>query len=327
MAAPLEVLVVENDAPAALAIGAALRDRGHRVEHAVSAEEALALDVPDVIVCDLELGEGMDGLEFLGELRQRGSAVRAVLLSELPTLEDCRRAMRLGAAELLAKPLQLEELAEAVEAGEPAPALPTANSAWTFRRTVRADIEPTERCVRELAAFLLRSGIGPSVRARVATACAEVLDNAVRHAYPDHAGPVSLEAELGQRELVVRIRDEGAGFTPVETFAGPRRDPIESGLARANALAEELRIDSAPGRGARVELRFVAYRVTFDEDDVVDLSELDWFSPGMARRVLEALDRECTDTLFNLSPALAVSVGRMLTAPTLAQSEQQALWS
>jgi len=330
MVPALHVLVVENETPTALAIDAALQDRGHRVTHFTSAEEALALaarDVPDVVVCDLDLGPGMDGLALLGELRERGSAARAVLLSGLPTLEDCRRAMRLGAAELLALPLQPGELAEAVEAGDPPPALPTAQAVWTFRRTMRADLEATECCVRGLAAFLLRSGLGPSTRARVATACAEVFENAVRHAYADEPGPVSLAAELGDGELVVSIRDEGAGFVPSGAFAGPQLDPALSGLARAGALAEDLRVESALGGGTHVELRFVASRATFDQDDVLDLSELDWFSPGLARRVLEALGSERADVLFNLSPALAVSIGRMLTAPTAEQRAQQALWS
>jgi CheY-like chemotaxis protein len=327
MAASLSILVVEHDAPLARAIGAALRSRGHHVTHTTCAEEALVLDAHDVLVSSLELGAGMDGLALLADLRERGSSVRAILTAELPTLEDCRRAMRLGAAELLAKPFQVKELLDAVEAGDPSPALPTAQAAWTFRRTLRTEVETTERCVRELTAFALRCGIGPSTRARVASAAAEILENAMRHAYASGSGPASLEAELGERELVVRIADEGAGFRPSEVLAGPRRDPLESGLARASALAEDLRVDSAPGSGTRVELRFAAVRVSFDEGDVVDLSELDWFSPGMARRVLESLDRSRPETLFNLSPALAVSVGRLLTAPTQAESAQKALWS
>ncbi len=327
MAVSLHILVVETEAHTAAVIESALRRRGHEVSRVAGAEEALALEAPDVVVIDLELGDGMGGFDLLGRLRERGSAVRAVLVTELPTLEDYRRAMRLGAAELLAKPVRPEHLAQAVEAHDPASALPSTRSAWTFRRTVRAQTRPTERCVRELAAFLLRCGLGPTIRARVATACGEVLDNAVQHAYLEVSGGVSLEAELGERDLVVCIHDEGVGCDPLAAAAGPHRDTTEGGLARAGALAEDLRLESTPGGGTRVELRFVTSRVTFDEDDFVDLSELDWFSPGTARRVLETLRSERTDALFDLSPALAVTVGRLLSAPTAEQSVQKALWS
>ena len=109
--------------------------------------------------------------------------------------------------------------------------------------------------------------------------------------------------------------------------AGPMREPATSGLARAAALAEELRLESAPGRGARVTMRFAAYRVRFDECDEIDLSDLDWLTPGMSRRVLESLRCDDPDVLFNLSPAMAVTVGRMLSGPTPEQSVQMALWS
>ena len=320
---PLKVLVVEDEAAVAAAVAAALRKRGHAVTVAESGEQALALPTADVLVCDVGLS-GMSGLDLLESLRSRGALCRTVLTSGMPNLEDCRRAMRLGASELLAKPFRLRELVDAVEAGEPAPALPSRQTGRRQRSSISATPAGCEGALRELVAFLVRSGMGPSTRARVATACAELLDNTVRHAYPDGPGPLTVEAEIDGRELQVRAIDQGVGFDP---NAGKIADPAESGLARAAALAEDLRLETAPGRGARVTLGFVVYRVQFDEDDVVDLSELDWLPPELARRVLKTLRSERADDLLNLSPALAVSVGRLLARPTQEQSVQKALWS
>jgi CheY-like chemotaxis protein len=319
----LQVLVVEDEPGVASAVASALRKRGHVVTVAESGEQALGLPAADVLVCDLGLG-GMSGLDLLETLRARGAVCRTVLTTGLATLEDCRRAMRLGACELLTKPFRIAELVDAVEGGEPAPALPAAEVSWRYRSATSTTHANIERTLRELTAFLVRNGMGPSTRTRVVTACAEVLDNAERHAYPEATGPLSVEAELDSGELTVRVVDQGAGF---DTNAERARDPAESGLACAAALAEDLRVESAPGRGTRISLRFVAYKVQFDEDQVIDLAELDWLPPGLTRRVLETLRSERGDDLLNLSPSLAVSIGRLLAQPTRDQAAQKALWS
>jgi len=319
----LKILVVDDEPGIASAVAAALRKRGHLVTVAESGEQALALPPVDALVCDLNLG-GMSGLDLLEVVRSRGSVCRTILMAGLPTFEDCRRALRLGACELLPKPFRIAELVEAVEGGEPAPALPSSESVWRYRSATTATLANVERALRDLVAFLVRNGMGPSTRTRIATACAEILDNAERHAYGDEPGPLSIEAELDASELTVRVIDQGAGF---DTSAEIGLGTDQSGLARASALAEDLRIESGPGRGTRVTLGFVAYRVQFDEQQVVDLSELDWLPPGLARRVLETLRSGRGDDLLNLSPSLAVSIGRLLAEPTRDQVAQKALWS
>ena len=158
-------------------------------------------------------------------------------------------------------------------------------------------------------------------------AAVEALDNAVRHAYPVAPGPIQIEAECDGNEVLVRIRDRGLGFDVSGLTSGALRDPARSGLARATALSEALKIETAPGSGTALELRFSAYRTSFDEHGAIDLSELDWLTPGMSRRVLEILRDEGSEGTFNLSPAMAVTVGRLLTGAHAAPSAQEALWS
>jgi len=322
----LSVLVVERELAVAAAVAATLRRRGHAVSAVTRAEEALRLPVPDVIVAALEL-DGLDGLELLELLRRDGHAVRTVLMTSLPSLRDCRRALRLGAAEFLAKPFDADELVPAVEGSSPLAPLPADPDPLSFRCVFSALVEEAELGVRDLTAQLVRWGLGPTVRARVATAAVEVLDNAVRHAYPLEPGKLQIEAQCDGREVVVRIRDRGLGFDASGQAAGAPHDPARSGLARACALSEALRIETAPGAGTTVELRFAAYRSSFDEHGAIDLSELDWLTPGMSRRVLEILRAEGAEGTFHLSPAMAVTVGRILTGAPAAASAQEALWS
>ena len=322
----LSVLVVERELAVASAVATTLRRRGHAVTTVARADEALRLSVPDVVVAALEL-DGLDGLELLEALRRDGQGVRTVLMSVLPSLDDCRRAMRLGAAEFLAKPFDAGELILAVEGSSPPAPLPANPDPLCFRRLVGAEIEEAELGARELTAQLVRWGLGPTARARVVTAAVEVLDNAVRHAYPVEPGAIQIEAECDEREVVVRIRDQGLGFDAAGLNSGAPRDPARSGLARARALCEAMRIETAPGAGALLELRFAAYRTHFDEHGAIDLSELDWLTPGMSRKVLEVLRDEGAEGTFHLSPAMAVTVGRILTGAQPAPSAQEALWS
>jgi hypothetical protein len=66
--------------------------------------------------------------------------------------------------------------------------------------------------------------------------------------------------------------------------------------------------------------------VQFEEEEAVDLSELDYLTPDMASRVLAGLRGE-PEPSYNLSPALAVSVGRMLAGTSDQKSLRVALWS
>ena len=80
-----------------------------------------------------------------------------------------------------------------------------------------------------------------------------------------------------------------------------------AGCAQAQAPEEAL-----PGFTTNTALR------------AIDLSELDWLTPGMSRRVLEILRDEDSTDAFHLSPAMAVTVGRLLTGPIIEPTTTQA---
>ena len=326
----LEVLVVDDQASITSAIAAALRRRGHRVTTAASASEALAGAVPDVLISDLALA-GTSGLDLLAALHERGAHPHTIFVTEEPTLEDCRRALHLGAAEFLTKPFRLGELVSAVEscAVEPRDVLraPAVRTGEPFVREYVCSARTPELAANDLAAFALLCGVGPSSRARIASAASEIVDNARRHGYAHRRGAVRVRAEVEERAFVVRIDDSGRGFDPSRAGADYLRSTLDNGLARAMALSEDIEVDTAPGEGTRVTLRFTCSRVEFDEPAGIDLSELDYLTPDVARRVLHTLSRNGSSEAFRLSPALAVVVGRLLSGPDPRVLVQKALWS
>lgn len=323
--ASLHVLVVEGADAVGQAIAGLLRRRGHTAEVVSSASHALRARACDVLVSDLVLPD-CGGLELLCELQRRGQDPRAVLVGARPSLDESRRALELGAAELLSKPFRLSELLRAVEGTQRARPLRSASAA-AFDQSYPALASSVELAARELCAFALASGISPAARARIASATSEIVDNARRHGYCRGTGRIRVEAHLEGGDFVVRVGDEGIGFDASALDARDLDDTLRHGLARARALAEELEIESRPEHGTRVLLVFRVSSVAFEEESGIDLSELDFLGPELSRKVLHALRESREQDLFHLSPALAVVVGRLLAGPDPRRGVEQALWS
>jgi signal transduction histidine kinase len=80
----------------------------------------------------------------------------------------------------------------------------------------------------------------------------EALVNAVRHARARRVR-LSIRGEGGG--LRAEVADDGVGFDPEDARARARRMGLNAMRERAAALGAELRVESSPGRGARVVLR------------------------------------------------------------------------
>ncbi|MBI5067485.1 MAG: HAMP domain-containing protein [Deltaproteobacteria bacterium] len=97
-----------------------------------------------------------------------------------------------------------------------------------------------------------RIRLPPEVEIAVFRICQEAINNITRHA---KAESVLIQLEAEDRRLRIEIEDDGAGFDP----AGPgKTDRRHYGLLgireRAELLGGQATIDSAPGRGTRVEV-------------------------------------------------------------------------
>jgi DNA-binding NtrC family response regulator len=108
------VLLVEDDPDVAAYTGLVLRRlAGARVIDAASADAALAAlaaeDV-DVVITDIDLLPGANGLELTGIVRERFPLLPVVVLSGHATFDHAVVAMRAGAAEFLAKPVDPDRL-------------------------------------------------------------------------------------------------------------------------------------------------------------------------------------------------------------------------
>ena len=316
------ILVVDPDAQFASRVVAALTERGLGACAVTSMSTALAHARPALLICAAALDDG-SAVQLLARYEEDGHVCPAVLTAKFASVEECRSAMRAGVREFLVLPFAMPELIEAVLRVLPKPALP-----GRTRLCLQgiAEIEANARALRELLAFLVIHGFASAVRARIAGATAEVLENIVRHAYPDAEGCFRLEATLLGRHLRVEITDDGIGCEL--NRPGPTECTTSTlpGLARARALAESFKLSNRPEGGMRAILEFSSSSFLFAEEHGVDLSDLDYLDPMTARRLLESLGDDSAPQ-FQLSPALAVCVGRLLSAAHQVTSPLAALRS
>ncbi len=112
-----KVLIVEDEASLARAMGDALTDEGHevRLEHVgEKAIDAFRAFEPQVILMDVRLG-GVNGLEILERIKQESPETEAIVITAYGSVEVAVDAMKRGAAEFLTKPIDLDVLSVAVQ--------------------------------------------------------------------------------------------------------------------------------------------------------------------------------------------------------------------
>lgn len=110
------VLIVDDDAALREGLSETLADLGHRTAEAADGAAALARLARggvDAVLLDLRM-PGMDGLEALRRIRALPAPPAVAVLTAVPTAANTIEAMRLGAADHLAKPIGRDELAALV---------------------------------------------------------------------------------------------------------------------------------------------------------------------------------------------------------------------
>lgn len=114
-----QILLVDDEANIRRMLGALLRGEGFSVTEAASGNAALLLldeADPDVVLLDLMMPPGPDGLETLARIRERGRSAPVIMMSGKAQLTDAVRAVKLGAFQFLEKPLSPEGVLVTVRA-------------------------------------------------------------------------------------------------------------------------------------------------------------------------------------------------------------------
>jgi two-component system nitrogen regulation response regulator NtrX len=145
-----QILLVDDEANIRRMLGALLREEGMSVVEAPNGNAALLKlkDVdPDVILLDLLMPPGPDGLETLVRMREQGRATPVIMMSGKAQLNDAVRAVKLGAFQFLEKPLTPESVLVTVRAAL------ELNRARAENRTLQAELSRRGTLIGESAAI------------------------------------------------------------------------------------------------------------------------------------------------------------------------------
>lgn len=123
------VLIIDDDRALREGLAEALADLGHEPRLAASGREGLAAldDDVDVVLLDLRMPGGMDGIEVLRRIRASAGCPHVVVLTAFASAANTIEAMRLGALDHLSKPIgrvELKALLERLPLRAPAIAAP-----------------------------------------------------------------------------------------------------------------------------------------------------------------------------------------------------------
>ena len=194
MAENLKLLVVEDDHALRDALLVTLEAAGHRAQGAADGPAALALlgrGRFNMVISDLRMAP-MDGLELLGEIRQREPTLPVLLMTAFGDVDKAVAAMRGGACDFMLKPFEPRALLDQI--ARYATQAPEAAGVIAADPKTRELLLLASRVARTDATVLLtgESGTGKEVFARyihdqsprkggpfVAINCAAIPDNLV----------------------------------------------------------------------------------------------------------------------------------------------------
>ncbi len=107
-----EIIVIEDNNTMRLGITDSLKSEGYKVtpfENGIEALKKIQLSPPAMAIVDLKM-EPMNGIEVLEKLKEINPSTEVLMISAYGTVEDAVKALKLGAADFLAKPFSPDEL-------------------------------------------------------------------------------------------------------------------------------------------------------------------------------------------------------------------------
>jgi DNA-binding NarL/FixJ family response regulator len=193
-------MVVEDEWPVAREVQQTLQSHGFEVgEPIANGDEAFGVAArqrPDLMVIDVGLAGGTDGLMLAERIRRSTNPPQVIMLSAHTDEDSMQRACAVGASGYVVKPFHHSQLLSAVLVGL---------ARGRQERTEREERRQAATTLRALAADLVRrqEGEGGESRANLMAQLSAREQNIV-HLLAEHHRPRSVAAELGISYHTVR---------------------------------------------------------------------------------------------------------------------------
>ncbi|MFO7322626.1 MAG: response regulator transcription factor [Chloroflexota bacterium] len=114
------VLVVDDEGAIRYSVSKTLQRVGYNVAEAASGEEALEMlsrQSFDVVLTDIRMPPGLDGVELVRRIKETDSDTIVILMTGYPSLSTAVDALRLGAHDYLIKPSSSQDIRQSVANG------------------------------------------------------------------------------------------------------------------------------------------------------------------------------------------------------------------
>jgi two-component system response regulator AtoC len=108
----VRILIIDDEESMRHMLSVILKKEGYDTvsfAEAGRALESLEAEDPDFILCDIRM-PGMDGLEFLKALKERGEHRTVIMMSAYGTIDNAIECMKLGAYDYVSKPFKTAEI-------------------------------------------------------------------------------------------------------------------------------------------------------------------------------------------------------------------------
>ena len=118
------ILIVDDEPSILQTLSGLLSDEGFEVTTAANGYEALKIidaESPDLVLLDIWM-PGIDGIETLKEIKKENPTIQVIIITGHGTIETAVTATKLGAYDLIEKPLSIDKVIVAI------------NNALNFRR-------------------------------------------------------------------------------------------------------------------------------------------------------------------------------------------------
>lgn len=114
------ILILDDEPIVSKRLKPSLEKKGYEVETFTNSADALARVRErqfNIVVTDLKM-EGMDGMQFLSEVKEKYPETEVIVITGFATMATAKESFSKGVFDFLAKPFKLGEIAEVIRKAE-----------------------------------------------------------------------------------------------------------------------------------------------------------------------------------------------------------------
>ncbi len=247
------ILVVDDESMIIELLVRLLADKGYEVSTATDGREALDYlrgHACDLVISDVRMPR-LDGLQLLRAIKDMNPRLPVIMISGYDEAATVVSALKAGAENFLAKPLDLNILHQVVNKTLSLSSIrPKSCPLPAVRQTTSMRAPSRPECVHDLVYQISLSAVAVGfakhdLENNLKLALAEAITNAMEHGnHWDEDKAVEVEVELERDQLRATVRDQGPGFNHRRTLNPTINDHLLSergrGIFLTNAIMDEV---------------------------------------------------------------------------------------